>query len=119
MVKVTSLLNSGADVDTVNTVSYTIDTHYYYDVCQIHSMNDVCLSAYELPEGWQRVSNYEVEWHLILKAFSAFSPSPNTFVGVVTIVILYVSWCVVGPSRNVLNGSCYRDLRKIVHSSTQ
>ena len=48
--KVTSLLNSGADVNTVNTVSYTIDTQYYYDVCEIHSMNDVCMSAYDLPE---------------------------------------------------------------------
>ena len=50
MVKVTSLLNSGADVDTVDRVSHTIDTQYYYDVCQIHSMYDVCMSAYELPE---------------------------------------------------------------------
>ena len=69
--KVTSLLNSGADVNTVNRVSHTIDTQYYYNVCQIHSMNDVCMSAYELPEVWQGASNY-VEQHLILKAFSAF-----------------------------------------------
>ena len=55
--QVTSLLNSGANVNTVNTVSHTIDTQYYYDACQIHSMNDVCMSEYELLEGRQGASN--------------------------------------------------------------
>ena len=64
MVKVTSLLNSGADVDTVNRVSYTIDTQYYYNVCQIHSMNDVCMSCPKC--GKERPTIY-VERHLILR----------------------------------------------------
>ena len=75
----TSLLNSGADVDTVDRVSHTIDIQY-------EIQNDVCICVSKERQG---ASKYMyVELGLILKAFSAFRirTSP-TFMSVVMIAI--------------------------------